>query len=181
MDTQVSLERNRKTYDRKIKKFLTNTDKSVYNLKWEVGGVEHKNYQRNKSQSPRDKQINNTQSELPKRRHYQPKVINQSTPVTNYDTPQEQPAVNYYPYAYPPMPVQEQESDRTTQKLNKSRALRQSDRSVNLVQNTNQLKIEHHYVDSPSEAQRLIEDLRRRGFIETGIETPGTYSHQKRN
>lgn len=48
------------------------------------------------------------------------------------------------------------------------------DKPLNLLQATKQLRIEHHYVDSPSEAEKVIDELRRKGFVETGIQTTET-------
>ncbi|CAF1487935.1 unnamed protein product [Rotaria sordida] len=51
----------------------------------------------------------------------------------------------------------------------------------NDVRDNGKLKIEHHYVDSPAEAQRLIAKLHRKGFVETGIYTPAVDSNYNKN
>jgi hypothetical protein len=91
------------------------------------------------------------------------------------------PITYYYPYAYPPMPVAEQipKSPRTNRTITRS-GIKQTEKSINLLHSKNTLKIEHHYVDSPDQAQKLIDDLRRKGFVETGIEIPAVYPNNKR-
>ncbi|CAF4129832.1 unnamed protein product [Rotaria sordida] len=49
------------------------------------------------------------------------------------------------------------------------------------IRDNGKLKIEHHYVDSPAEAQRLIAKLHRKGFVETGIYTPAVDSNYNKN
>lgn len=158
------------------------------NLKWEVGGVAEKSYQRSRDHSPqRDKSISPRTHSHVHRQHHQSEFNNQPTPIPTSTVPKQQrppptqPIAYYYPYAYPPMPAYQQPVEKS-QRMNRSQGrIKQSDKSVNLVRNYNALKIEHHYVDSPNEAQKLIDDLRRKGFIETGIETPGIYHNKKMN
>ncbi|CAF1285222.1 unnamed protein product [Rotaria sp. Silwood1] len=175
------------------KKYLTNSQKSMFCLKWESGGVAEQYYQRSRSKSKSQHHLNiekhspwkdsstlryhEQQSGLnSKPKHIEkPKITHQTSSV---------PKAYRYPYAYPPMSVDVQivpeksgkrQNTHRTITIAKSR-IKQSDRSINLVRDTNKLKIEHHYVDSPAEAQRLIEDLQRKGFVETGIHTPAMYS-----
>jgi hypothetical protein len=35
-------------------------------------------------------------------------------------------------------------------------------------------KVEHHYVASPKEAQKLIDNLQRKGYTEIGLYTPAS-------
>ncbi|CAF4238135.1 unnamed protein product, partial [Rotaria magnacalcarata] len=56
--------------------------------------------------------------------------------------------------------------------VKKPTGIRQSEKAAN-VYSSKKLKIEHHYVDSPDEAERLIAELRQKGFVETGIEVQG--------
>ena len=58
--------------------------------------------------------------------------------------------------------------------------IKQSERTLNLAPERTGLKVEHHFVDSPKQAQKLIEQLRQRGFIETGIETPSQPINSKK-
>jgi hypothetical protein len=102
------------------------------------------------------------------------------------------PMAYYYPFAYPPMPVyappvveqvtKPRQTNRTATKTTKTTktGIKQSEKATNLIHNGSKLKIEHHYVDSAAESERLINDLRRRGFVETGIETSGIYSDNKK-
>jgi len=143
---------NRRTDNHTGKKFLTNSDKSIFNLKWEVGGVAEK------------------------RNHYQkrPTPHNESMPIHNSGTSYEaspKPNVHYY---YPPVPDTPKRMNRPPNRI------KQNERPVNLRRNPNELRIEHHYVDSPSEAKKLIDDLRRKGFFETGITTSGVYPNHKK-
>jgi hypothetical protein len=204
--------KSRQTDINSTKKFLTNSDKSVFNLRWKVRGVMQENYQRSRSrsQSQIDKvQEKSTPRKHPRKHHHhqqptefddEPMVIPTSaktTPATKHETrpatkheirpatkdeATPTPVVYYYPYAYPPMPVHEQpvqqqpmkmrrtnRTTATTTVVTKKPGIKQSDKSLNLVRSNNKLKIEHHYVDSPREAERLINELRRKGFVETGI------------
>jgi hypothetical protein len=149
---QKIFDENRRTDNHTTRKFLTNSHKSIFNLKWEVGGVAEKNYQRSRSHSQHEK-----------RNHYKkrPTHHNESMPIHNSGTSYQispKPNVHYYPYVDPQNRIKQSEKPR----------------------NPNELRIEHHYVDSPSEAKKLIDDLRRKGFVETGIATPGVYPNHKK-
>ncbi|CAF3235029.1 unnamed protein product [Rotaria sp. Silwood2] len=179
------------------KRFLTNSDKSIFNLKWENRHVAEQNYQRNKSQSQQDlsKEKNSPRNDSHTYHHQkQPGLNYKPMHIGNSNTAhqaQPVPILNYYPYAHPPMPikkksipqkpVKQQDTNRTTPTTETRPRIKQSDKSINLVRDTNKLKIEHHYVDSPEEAQRLIDKLQRRGFVETGIHQPTMYSIDNRN
>ena len=104
----------------------------------------------------------------------------------------------YYPFAYPPMPVYEQPvqkpvAKRITRPQNTNReiapritttttktGIKQSDKSLNLIRNDNRSKIQHHYVDSEDHAQIVIDDLRRKGFVETNMESSDVYTNDNR-
>ncbi|CAF4167250.1 unnamed protein product [Rotaria sordida] len=175
-----------------MKRYLTNTDKSVFNLKWENRDVAQQHSQRSRSQSQHDI---NKEKETPRKHsdthHHkeQPELNYESTKTENPNTTYQArpaPTANYYPYAYPPMPVDEQPVvlPQPVKQRNTNRTItrtRQSDKSINLVRNNGKLKIEHHYVDSPAEAQRLIAKLHRQGFVETGIYTPAVDSNSNKN
>jgi hypothetical protein len=90
-------------------------------------------------------------------------------------------------------PVQQPVAKRITrpQKTNRETATRittttiktgikQSDKSINLIRNDNRSKIHRHYVDSDEQAQRVINDLRRKGFVETTMETSDVYTNDNR-
>ncbi|CAF1545277.1 unnamed protein product [Rotaria sordida] len=71
-----------------MKRYLTNTDKSVFNLKWENRDVAQQHSQRKQP----GLNYRSTKTE-------NPNTTSQARPV---------PKAYYYPYAYPPMPVDEQ-------------------------------------------------------------------------
>lgn len=141
------------------KRYLSNSQKSVFNLKWDDPVIEKRN-------------------EIPKEPMYT------YNPNVAYHPPTV--PVTYYPYAHPPrMPKTEPNESKKTvrqpiiERTMKTSTRKQTEKPVSSVQGSNRLKIEHHYVDSPDEAQRIIEELRRRGFVETGIEIPGDSSRLK--
>jgi hypothetical protein len=178
---------NRTADNNTTKKYLTNSDKSIYNLKWQVGNVVQENYLPRRRHSQHDKSrersSSSSQNHSHKHRHHhhhhrqeQSELNNKSMPISNSPTSyhtSSQPVAYYYPYAYPPMPAYSVNKPQRTSKTMRESRINQNENSDNLLRNTNQLKIEHHYVNSPDEAQKLIDDLRRKGFVPTGIETPG--------
>ncbi|CAF4389693.1 unnamed protein product [Rotaria sp. Silwood2] len=112
------------------KRFLTNSDKSIFNLKWENRHVAEQNYQRNKSQSQQDlsKEKNSPRNDSHTYHHQkQPGLNYKPMHIGNSNTAhqaQPVPILNYYPYAHPPMPikkkpipqkpVKQQDTNRTT-------------------------------------------------------------------
>ena len=83
-----------------------------------------------------------------------------------------------YPYAYPPMSdaVRSRTESGDVSGARLIARVKHSDGTLNLLQGTKQLRIEHHYVDSETEAEKLISELRRKGYVQTGIETVATNS-----
>lgn len=190
----------RKTYRRpsfdsdQPKKYVTNSDKSVYNLKWQVGGKKQKYYRRGQSQekitlpAPKHRQqrytsqdprriISSTRvpvSKRPVETVPRPIVVARPSPPPPPKPPSAQKPS--YPYAYPPMSdavrLMMQPVDPTKPRL--IARVQHIDKPLNLLQATKQLRIEHHYVDSPGEAEKVIDELRRKGFVETGIQTTET-------
>ncbi len=51
---------------------------------------------------------------------------------------------------------------------------------MNFLPDRSEVKIGHHYANSAEGAQKLIDDLRRKGFVATGIQTPGIYRNNKK-
>ena len=172
--------------------YVTNSDKSVYNLKWQVGGKKQKYYPRGQSQekislpAPKHRQQRYT-SQDPRRIISSTHIPTSKTPVesvprrivvTRPSPPPKPPSPQKpsYPYAYPPMSdavrLRMQPADPTKPRL--IARVQHTDRPLNLLQGTKQLRIEHHYVDSPSEAEKVMDELRRKGFVETGIRTTET-------
>ena len=199
---------NNQQLDRYMKKtYLTNSDKSVFNLRWEIGGVAQKHYQRSRSLG-HSNSINGPRRHSHAHHHHhhhhhhhrhhqhhhseQPEYYNEPMIIPSPDGYYDGiagPVEYYYPYAYPPIPIYEKplppqsvevaqqviKSQRPNKPIPKSRAgITQSEKSINLFDGSSNLKIEHHYVDSPIEARRVIANLRRKGYVETGIEARGS-------
>ncbi|CAF0813882.1 unnamed protein product, partial [Didymodactylos carnosus] len=186
------------------KSFLTNSDKSVFNLKWEVGGTAEKHYQRSRGRLVEDN------------REVSPKQPDSGRRVSHHyiqtDKPQiliNPPPVYYYPYAYPPPmiphpvyydgshlvpppppePVMEHTTTQVgnghisqrmlddTSKIHPTlkrntikQAVKQSDKSINLIRGFDKIKVKHHYVDSPEKVKELMQSLQNKGYVRSGIQ-----------
>ncbi|CAF2116667.1 unnamed protein product [Rotaria magnacalcarata] len=133
------------------KRYVSNSHKSVFNLKWKIPGSKQ----------------NTIQTEQMYMANPNPGYAVANAPVEYY-----------YPYARPPEATKKKQLPKKTSHqpvddtVKKPTGIRQSEKAAN-VYSSKKLKIEHHYVDSPDEAERLIAELRQKGFVETGIEVQG--------
>ncbi|CAF4224575.1 unnamed protein product [Rotaria socialis] len=129
------------------KRYLSNSNKSVFNLKWKPPGAK---------QNP----IQSEQIYMP-------------NPNPGYAVAHA-PVEYYYPYAHPPEATKKKQLPKKTRQqpvndtVKKPIGIKQSEKAANLY-SSNKLKIQHYYADSPDEAKRLINELRQKGFVETDI------------
>lgn len=158
------------------KKYLTNSDKSVYNLQWQLGAIEKSKPRQNKHSNQYD---TNRNQNSPRRseRNYIPENQMNRQPISREQRQHE--AYNY-PYAYPPTHADRHQTmadSQNTDKIITARRIKvkQSDRAVNLLRKPDRMRVVHHYVDSPTEADKLVTELQRKGYVQADDDIIDTY------
>ena len=155
----MATSQKRRTID--TKRYMSNTDKSIHNLKYVLADP-------NKPLSP---------APTSRRAPTESGVVTRRTISYDLVSPVQK---NYYPFGSPTTsgPVQSRRItpswlDKGTDRKPKLIArVDQRDRAMNLFDGKKRnLKVEHYHVDSAEEAEDLIVRLKQQGFVPATIET----------
>ncbi|CAF1219376.1 unnamed protein product, partial [Didymodactylos carnosus] len=160
--------------------FLTNSDKSVYNLKWQVNEMVEKPAQHSRIHSDNNNREHNHKQHVHKHHsHHQ----HQSPIASEEQIPELVSELFHYPYAYPRIMVPrytvisypvfyEASHDMPASvpvPLSKQKPVKINDKPINLVRGFDKLNVKQYYVHSSKKFQEMLQSLEKQGYVHSTI------------